>query len=373
MYDGEIGGHEVKLREPQTKELLSPVWPMNLDVLMSGLADEDDPGWASWCAEVGWGRHAEDHCGCADGDFEGEGVAEGAQRQDEEFGFGQLCLNAAPGEVAEGLFPSIHGEGCHLGQAFDPMHDRAAWVGPSFAAAAAAAAAPRQKAAPMTAALGSDAARQRELIAVEACGRVELYGTNLRAARSAFSEEPASKEESSKLGAEMAVGEYFCQNLNSPKMVFKRCQEIGEEHQGEKELTQALIAYLNSQLTGASQNGTPFIALRGCPQWAVERALAPLLQRFRLPGQTRDVVVVSGVGGQDLRSGKHKHASHTKGQTLDACIRDLLLVSPEVDESKKGSVRPLFTVGRQLYGQGQAAGNGKVKFYGSFLVRLKAL
>ena len=44
----------------------------------------------------------------------------------------------------------------------------------------------------------------------------------------------------------------------------------------------------------------------------------------------REPVVVSGVGGQDLRTGKHKHASHTRGRTLEALMQDLLVASPEV-------------------------------------------
>jgi len=367
MYDGEIGGYEVKLREPQAKELLCPAWPINLDVLMSNLADEDDPGWAAWCAEVGWGADAGGGWGCNDfeGDFEGDGLAQG-----EDVGLALAPLSLEDNsEVAENLFPNILGEGSQDGaRAFDPMIDNAAWVGPSWAAAAAA---PKAKVAPR-AASGGDAQRKRELIAVEACGRVELYGTSTRPAPSDHLMKPP-KDVSTKLGAELAVGEYFCQNLTSPKLVFKRCQEIGEQYPGETQLTQALVAYLISQLTGASQNGTPFVSVRGCPQWAVEIALPHLLQRFRRTGETREIVVVTGVGGQDLRNGKHKHSSHTKGQTLDSRTRDLLLACREVDESKKGSVRPLFTVGRQLYGKGHEVGDGKVKFYGSFLVRLAAL
>ena len=29
MYDGEVGGQPIKLREPQAKQLLAPRWPLN--------------------------------------------------------------------------------------------------------------------------------------------------------------------------------------------------------------------------------------------------------------------------------------------------------------------------------------------------------
>jgi hypothetical protein len=30
MYDGEVGGQPIKLREPQAKQLLAPRWPLNV-------------------------------------------------------------------------------------------------------------------------------------------------------------------------------------------------------------------------------------------------------------------------------------------------------------------------------------------------------
>ena len=76
---------------------------------------------------------------------------------------------------------------------------------------------------------------------------------------------------------------------------------------------------------------------------------------------------MAGVGGQDTRTGKHKHASHTKGGTLEALVLDLLIDCPEVAASK-GSIRPLFTLGRPV-----EAGGAKVKYFGSYLVRLAGL
>jgi len=50
-------------------------------------------------------------------------------------------------------------------------------------------------------------------------------------------------------------------------------------------------------------NGTTFISLRGCPQWAVELVLSPVLQRFQRKGVACPVVIIAGVGGQDGRTG----------------------------------------------------------------------
>ena len=45
----------------------------------------------------------------------------------------------------------------------------------------------------------------------------------------------------------------------------------------------------------------------------------------RLQGsQEEEVVVVTGVGGTDDRTSSHKHASHTKGGTVDAAVVESL-------------------------------------------------
>ena len=77
---------------------------------------------------------------------------------------------------------------------------------------------------------------------------------------------------------------------------------------------------------GITQNHTRFVSLRGCPEWAVEGALSTALQELRTqlgPHET-EVVVVTGVGGTDDKTNSHKHASHTKGGTVDSAALEAL-------------------------------------------------
>jgi hypothetical protein len=54
----------------------------------------------------------------------------------------------------------------------------------------------------------------------------------------------------------------------------------------------------------------------------VERALEGGLRRLQT-GEEREVVVVTGVGGTDARTNQHKHASHTKGGTVDRAVLEV--------------------------------------------------
>ena len=69
-----------------------------------------------------------------------------------------------------------------------------------------------------------------------------------------------------------------------------------------------------------------YVSLRGCPAWAVEGALAAALEALRaqLGPQETEVVVVTGVGGTDDKTNTHKHASHTKGGTVDSAALEAL-------------------------------------------------
>ena len=161
-----------------------------------------------------------------------------------------------------------------------------------------------------------------------------------------------------RIGEAMPVGQYFCNDLEHPSLAFSRCQEIGDSPQARQKLVDAVQ-------TGWTMNRTEYVSFRGCPTWAVQLVLPDLLSRRRRRDSV-DIVIVAGVGGQDGHSGKHKHRSHTKGGTIEALVQDLLLKSRDVDDSKS-SVRPLFTLGPS------GDGGKKIKYYGSFLVRLARL
>lgn len=102
-------------------------------------------------------------------------------------------------------------------------------------------------------------------------------------------------------------------------ITFQKCQEIASRTKDTTKLTDALQY-------GITQNHTRYVSLRGCPEWAVEGALPAALREVRaqMGSQETEVVVVTGVGGTDDKTNTHKHASHTKGGTVDAAVSDLL-------------------------------------------------
>ena len=110
----------------------------------------------------------------------------------------------------------------------------------------------------------------------------------------------------------------------------------------------------------------------------------------RLQGsQEEEVVVVTGVGGTDDRTSSHKHASHTKGGTVDAAVVESLtkgdagaLLSTRAPSPlfglpslslmrvllAAGRITPLYTVDHK--GSRKQDGAQK-KYYGSYLIKLR--
>ena len=118
--------------------------------------------------------------------------------------------------------------------------------------------------------------------------------------------------------------------------------------------------------------------------WRCRQALG------RLQGsQEEEVVVVTGVGGTDDRTSSHKHASHTKGGTVDAAVVESLTkgdagallstraLSPSFCGPFESLMRVLLAAGRitPLYtvdhkGSRKQDGAQK-KYYGSYLIKLR--
>ena len=252
MCEGEVGGHAIKLREPQAKSLLCQEWPININA-----ADPDEPGWARWCEQVGWntGEYPDD----GEESWGGGGV-----RDEMLVGFGQLSLgDGAGGGVGEAkfdhdaqqsqevpcegaeTFPALSGAGVGASpDSFDP--DRAAFVGPTFAAAAAS-----ELKACAGGGGGGGAGRQgegdkegmtmrKELIASEASGRVQLFGM-MRVKREKGGEEeardPRGRGAKVKIGEDMPVGDFFAPDLSHPKQAFERCKQLAKELTGDRAKT----------------------------------------------------------------------------------------------------------------------------------------
>jgi hypothetical protein len=197
-----------------------------------------------------------------------------------------------------------------------------------------------------------------------------------------------------------ASGDYFAIGLQHPSITFHKCQEIASHTKDTAKLADALQY-------GITQNHTRYVSLRGCPEWAVEGALPAALQEVRaqLGPQETEVVVVTGVGGTDDKTNTHKHASHTKGGTVDKAALEALtsgaaskllatrlvynffvdLVSKELICREKietslsklfesqiemlgRRITPLFTVDHK--GSRQQDGSQK-KYFGSYLIKLR--
>ena len=77
---------------------------------------------------------------------------------------------------------------------------------------------------------------------------------------------------------------------------------------------------------GQTMNGTPYVSFRGAPIKGLAELLLPALARLQRRTAETKIVVVTGVGGTDFRNKQHKHASHTKGGTVDEAIGKRLAV-----------------------------------------------